>query len=388
MKFHSCQRRSAILWPYVASLLVMLSIHPIYASTGNGVTVYTPYTKISVPPGESINYDIDVINKSGRVKNVGIAIKGLPKGWSYDMKSGGWDISQLSVLPKDKKSLSLRVEVPLKVNKGAYHFYVTGNGRPLLPLTVIVSQQGTYETEFSTDQPNMVGHSTSSFTFNATLRNRTGEKQLYALSADVQPGWEVSFMDEGKDVSSVNVEENGTANMTIKIIPPAGIKAGKYSLPIAAKTGSTAANLTLEVVVTGSYKMELTTPAGLLSTSVTAGKEKQLDLIVKNAGTTELNDITFNSELPSDWSATYNPAKISHINAGETVHVTVTLKASSKAIAGDYIARFTARTLESNSIAEFRVAVKTSLLWGWLGICIIAAAGGSIYYLFRKYGRR
>ena len=37
----------------------------------NGVTVaqsvalYTPYTKISVPPGESIGYSVDVINNGG-----------------------------------------------------------------------------------------------------------------------------------------------------------------------------------------------------------------------------------------------------------------------------------------------------------------------------------
>jgi len=30
------------------------------ASAGNGVVLYTPYTNISVPPGESINYSIDV----------------------------------------------------------------------------------------------------------------------------------------------------------------------------------------------------------------------------------------------------------------------------------------------------------------------------------------
>lgn len=31
-------------------------------------SLYTPYTEISVPPGESIDYPIDVINKGGWVK--------------------------------------------------------------------------------------------------------------------------------------------------------------------------------------------------------------------------------------------------------------------------------------------------------------------------------
>ena len=41
-----------------------------------GVMLYTPYTKISVPPGESIDYSIDVINKSDEVKNAKISIEG------------------------------------------------------------------------------------------------------------------------------------------------------------------------------------------------------------------------------------------------------------------------------------------------------------------------
>jgi len=69
-----------------------------------GAYALYPYTKISVPPGESISYDIDVINKNSAVANAAISISGLPKGWTYTAKSGGWSIGQVSVLPKDKKT--------------------------------------------------------------------------------------------------------------------------------------------------------------------------------------------------------------------------------------------------------------------------------------------
>jgi|GEM_PF-6375361 len=38
-------------------------------SAAQGVVLYTPYTKISVSPGESITYSVDVINKSGSLKS-------------------------------------------------------------------------------------------------------------------------------------------------------------------------------------------------------------------------------------------------------------------------------------------------------------------------------
>src|SRR5665648_704108 len=94
----------------------------------DSVTLYTTYTKISVPPGESIDYTIDVINNTKQLKNVDISIAGMPKGWTYILKSGGWTIGQLSILPGEKKSISLKVEVPLKVNKGTYRFRVIAGG--------------------------------------------------------------------------------------------------------------------------------------------------------------------------------------------------------------------------------------------------------------------
>jgi hypothetical protein len=36
-------------------------------STAQNVILYTPYTKVSVSPGESVTYTVDVINKSGEV---------------------------------------------------------------------------------------------------------------------------------------------------------------------------------------------------------------------------------------------------------------------------------------------------------------------------------
>ena len=85
--------------------------------------------------------------------------------------------------PRKRKRSNLKVEVPLKVNKGSYHFTVFA-GETKLPLEVIVAQKGTYQTEFTTDQPNMQGNSKSTFTFNATLKNQTADQQLYALMAN------------------------------------------------------------------------------------------------------------------------------------------------------------------------------------------------------------
>ena len=356
-------------------LTVLLGILPMSNTHANdsipkSVILYTPYTKISVSPGASIDYSIDLINNTDKLVNANLSVSGLSSSWKHEMKSGGWNLSQLAVLPKEKKTFNLKVDVPLKVSRGSYHFVVSA-GEAQLPLNVVVAQQGTYQTEFTTDQPNMQGNSKSTFTFNATLKNQTADQQLYALMAKAPRGWNVIFKPNYKQATSAQVEANSSQNVSIDITPPANVEAGSYKIPVRAATGNTSAELELEVVVTGSYQMELTTPRGLLSSDVTAGDTKRIELEIKNTGSSLLKDIQLSANKPVDWDVAFEPSKIEMLKAGETATAVAILKASKKALPGDYVTTMMAKTPEVNADAQFRIAVKTPMIWGWVGVLII-----------------
>ncbi|HOF19895.1 MAG TPA: hypothetical protein PLO24_01440 [Bacteroidales bacterium] len=134
-------------------------------ASADSVTLFTPNTRISVPPGESITYSIDVINKSKGVRNMDISVPGIPRTWVYSLTSGSYKVGRIAVLPEQKQTLTLKVDVPMKVNKGSYGFSVVAGGGASLPLVIVVTEQGTYETEFTTKQSNMQGHSTSTSLF-------------------------------------------------------------------------------------------------------------------------------------------------------------------------------------------------------------------------------
>lgn len=88
-------------------LVLLMGVLPIQlqaSESDKNVILYTPYTKIAVPPGESVNYSIDVINNYDVVKNVNLSVKGLPRGWNYELKAGTWTISELAVLPTTKRT--------------------------------------------------------------------------------------------------------------------------------------------------------------------------------------------------------------------------------------------------------------------------------------------
>lgn len=358
------------------------------ASEADSVKLYTPYPRVTVTPGESLDYTITVINNSSEIKTVDVSVTGIPKTWIYTLKSGTWNIKQISVMPKEKQLVSLRIDVPLKVNKGTYRFSFIAGGHATLPFEVVVTQQGTYNTEFTTDQNNLQGNPNSNFTFHASLRNRTAEKQLYAFSSYAPRGWTVTFKANYQAVTSVNVEPNNNQSITIEVKPPERTDAGKYKIPVIASTGNSSASLELEVVITGTYGIDLSTPTGLLSTKLTAGEEKTVNLVVRNTGTAELTSISLNYSGPVNWTCDFDPVKIEKLAANETTEVKAKIKADKKAIPGDYVANIDATTPEAASRITYRITVETPLLWGWVGILIIFAAIGSVYYLFRKYGRR
>jgi uncharacterized membrane protein len=381
----TCKKWSSFI---LIPLFGIISLSSNASGSADSLTLYTPYTKISVPPGEAIEYTIDIINNSKEIRNAELWVTGMPKGWNYSLKSGTWNVGQLSILPSEKKSFLLRVEVPLKVKKGSYRFRVAAAGSASLPLVVTVSEEGTFKTEFTTQQPNMEGNASSTFTFNANLVNRTSDKQLYALMADMPRGWNVVFKANYQQVTSVSIEPANTQQITIEIKPADQVEAGTYKIPVRATTIATSASLDLEVVVTGSYKMELTTPTGLLSTDITAGHEKRIELQINNSGSSELKDIKLNFSAPVNWDVTFDPKKVDKLQSGKSAQVFATIKADKKAIPGDYATNMEASTPETTSKISFRISVETPLLWGWVGVLIIIAALGCVYYLFRKYGRR
>lgn len=151
-----------------------------------------------------------------------------------------------------------------------------------------------------------------------------------------------------------------------------------------AVTNSTSAELTLEVAITGTFQMEVTTPKGLLSADITAGDTRRIDLEVVNTGSSELKDIQLSSRKPAGWELSFEPSKIASLKAGAAANVTAELKASPKALPGDYVVVMDAKTPEVTADAQFRISVKTPLFWGWVGVLVILAAVGGVYCLFRQ----
>jgi len=358
-----------------------------------GLTLSTPYTGLTVKPGETVTFDLMVENKGIPSQNIELSTESIPQGWESQFLGLGKTIHKVFVKNGEYQSVSYKITVPAEATEGTYQVVVhaSGNGvRDSLTLDLKVSTASQVQSKFVSQYPELQGPGSAVFKFRIDLTNNRSKDQSYSLGAKVPGGWEVSFKPsyEDKQIASISLQPGSSQGLDVEIKPPKSVKAGEYNIPVSAVSAEETIACDLKVIITGTYSMELSTPTGLLNIESYAGKEKDVTLKVTNKGSADLKDVNFSSWQPTNWSVTFEPEKLDILKAGESVEVKAKVKPDSKAIAGDYVVQMTASTQETSSDAEFRVMVKTSTAWGIVGIAIIALLAGGLYKTFQVYGRR
>lgn len=258
----------------------------------------------------------------------------------------------------------------------------------LFSLPLPAQQTRNNPSSFTSRLINLEATAKETFRFNASLHNGRPRSGIYGLQAAAPDGWNVVFRVDGMQLTTFRLDSNKSQDIAIEITPAPAVKPGKYSIPVTATTERDTLALNLETVVKGSYSLELSTPTGLLSDEITEGSRKPIHLTLKNAGTLPLDGVEMTGKSPTQWDVTFEPSKIERLDPGKTMDITANLHVPDKTIAGDYVTTFTARNNNANANAAFRMTVTTSWLAGWVGVLVILAAIGIIYYLIRKYGRR
>ncbi len=381
-------------WPFW--LLTAVIVFSLFLAGGtaqavSGLVLSTPYPGVAVEPGERITFPLEIRN-TGAGKVV-LSVDSKPDGWEATIEGNGRRVHQVFAGGDYNPNVNLGIQLPAEVEEGDYQLVVSarGGGRvSSLTLDMRVTKDKVKGGELVTRYPELQGPSGATFQFRVDLTNNTSKEQSYSLGAKVAPGWQVNFnpANDSKQIASLSLEAGRSQGLDVSIIPPKNVMAGKYTIPIAAVSASSTAQTDLQVIITGTYELTLTTPSGRLNAQAVAGKETGLSLEVENNGSSDLENITLSSREPAGWSVTFEPEQIEKIAPGESRQVTAKIKPDAKAIAGDYVVNLTASTKEADGKAQIRVLVKTSTLWGLTGLAIILAVIAGVGAAFRYYGRR
>ncbi len=360
--------------------------------SSSGIEFYTNYPGISVTAGESETISLTIENSSASNFDATLSVESMPDGWDGYFSASGVNVSRAHVQKGEEATVTFNLEIPEDAQEGTYTVVLgatTSTGlKDTAELTFDIAEIQYGKGSFTSEYPEQEGASGTSFSFNTTLINNSATAQSYALSANAPDGWQVSFTADSTQVASIDVDPVTSQGLTVTITPSNNVEAGEYEIPISAISASENLSETLKVTITGTYALSLSTPSGVLSFDAHVNATSDVTLKVTNDSNVTLENINLTSSAPSGWTVTFEQSTIDSLDAGASVEVTAHVTPSDSAITGDYVTTISATCSEATSKAEFRVSVKTSTVWGFVAIVIIAALAGGIGYIFKKYGRR
>jgi uncharacterized membrane protein len=374
----------------VASIvgLVMLTAAPGMSAAG-AITLSTPFPAIAVAPGSAPSFDISVTTQNpGRVA---LTVGTVPTGWTAVLRGGGFTIDGVESDGSTATKVTLNVTVPADATEGTKRIEVRGTiagASTTLPVDIRVAPNAAGDISLTTDIPQLKGASDATFPFSLTLTNDTPEDLPFSVVATGPAGWTVTAQVGAQaQAASVVVKAGSTSTVSVSAKPSDGAAAGAYPITVDATSGSRSAHAELAVEITGSYNLALSTADQRLNLSATAGSVSDLTLALSNTGTADIDGAAMTSTAPTGWTVEFDTPTVT-VPAGKSVQVVAHVTPSSDAIAGDYVTTFKATAPVANASADVRVTIQTSLLWGVVGIGLIALVLIGLWWTFQRYGRR
>ncbi len=362
-----------------------------------GIAIFSEYSAVSVPKGESVKMDLTLENKGRKDETIDVKISTVPKGWKATMKGGSYLVSGMFVSNGKSRNLALNLEPDKTIGPGTYEFQFdakTEDGKftSTHKLTVTAQERvaGADDIQLVTSYPVLRGQTDARFEFAVEINNKIEIDRTFNLSAIGPEKWEINFKPsyEQKQISSLRIRGGSSQSVAVEVTPPREAMAGEYPILVRVSSGEKKAEAKLTVALTGIYKLDAGTPTGILSLEALAGKTANLSLFVKNTGSAVNRNISFSSFKPENWEVTFKPEKIDALEPNGLKQIEVMIKPAAQALVGDYSVGLMVDGEKASKTVEVRTTVKASTAWGWIGIGIILFVIAGLSGLFIWLGRR
>lgn len=395
---------------YVAAVLVMGLIvlqcpgHLVAADSKNlparQVEMAVEYTGVVIPLGDDVSMDVIFYNKGRSNEDIRVWIEEKPENWKARIKTYRYDVTGVHVPSDDDKTLTFEAEPEDGVAPGTYDFKIaakTLDGKFNMHQTVSVAvaekavdEKKSKGVKITTSYPVLQGPSDVTFEFSVEVDSKLDEDAVFNLFAQGPESWDINFKPayESKYISSLRLKANQSSTIAVEVKPAATAQAGDYPIQLRVASGDAKAEAQLMVILTGTYDLEIGTATGLLSLDALQGKPAKLTFYVKNTGSAVNHDINFMSFKPENWEIAFDPESIPAVDPSDLKQVDVTITPNKEALVGDYSVSIRTEGEKATKDIEFRVTVKASSAWGWIGIGIIVLVIIGLIGLFRWLGRR
>jgi uncharacterized membrane protein len=299
---------------------------PVDTRPERGIAVYTEYSGVVVPVGETFRLDLTVANKGRRDETIALSLVSAPKDWKTELKGGGFTVTGVAVPDGKDRRLTFTAEPPKGQEPGTHAFVVEGvtaDGALRSKHTITVTTRkrpagGSDDVAVTTAYPMLRGPSDATFEFSLDVENKSDADRTVNVAAQAPTGWEVNIKPgyEAKLISSLNIKGSQSKTINLEVKPPKEAHAGEYPIAVRVSSGPSAVTKSLTVVLTGIYKLEARTPRGLLSTQAVTGQPTTVSLLVRNAGSAVNRNIELTAIKPENWEVKFEPEKIEALEPG------------------------------------------------------------------------
>jgi uncharacterized membrane protein len=363
------------------------------------ITVVPEYPSVFVFEGEDVSVDMVVRNGGRRGETIDLSIVSVPKGWKAWFKTYSFRIGGVYVASDSTKTVSLKAEPEKGTGAGTYRFPIearTEDGRLTASSELTVTVEGKKEekksegVKITTSYPVLKGPTDAKFEFSLDVENKTDKEAIFNLAYEAPKDWDVNFKPsyEDKYFSSLRIKKDQSQSMAVEVKPYVLAEPGEYPITVKVSSDKAKGEVTLKVVLTGTYKLDAGTANGLLSLDAYQGKGANMSFYVKNNGSAAQEGIKFVTFKPENWKVEFSPEKIDMLSPGKLQQVEMTITPAEQALVGDYSVGVNVQGEKSSKDLEFRVTVRASTAWGWIGIIIIIAVLAGLVFLFVRMGRR
>jgi uncharacterized membrane protein len=364
-----------------------------------GISIAPEYPSVVVPEEEDISVDMIVRNGGRRGETIDLSITSIPKGWQAWFKTYSFKVGGVYVESDSTKNISLKAEPEKGTGPGKYLFPIearTRDGELTSSSELVITVEGKKEEKkekgvnITTSYPVLKGPTDAKFEFSLDVENKTDKETIFNLAYEAPKNWDVNFKPsyEDKYFSSLRIKENQSQTMAVEVKPYVLAEPGEYPIKIKVSSDKAKGEVPLTVVLTGTYKLDAGTAEGLLSLNAYQGKSANMSFYVKNSGSAAQNGIKFLTFKPENWKVEFSPEKIDTLPADELKQVEMTITPADQALVGDYSVGVNVEGEKSTKNLEFRVTVRASTAWGWIGIIIIVVVVAGLVFLFVRMGRR
>jgi uncharacterized membrane protein len=358
-----------------------------------GLWFTADYPAVTVRAGDEARINLSVINYGLAPQRAELSIDGQPKGWEVELRGGGRPVSAAFVDYNGKSSLDLMIKVPADAKPGPYTLTVKASvteGIRELPLALTVEERPEATLTAEPKLPTLRGTPRSTFDFRLSTKNDSADAMLVTLGAQAPRGFQVTFK-EGygtQEVTSIPIKAGESKDLAVDVKPPQSIPAGQYPVVVSLASERARVETKLLLDITGQPSVSLTGENDRLSGEANAGTEKTFIFLVRNTGSAEARNLTFNASPPSGWKVTFEPKELPILGPNTEQKLAAIVVPSEKALAGDYVISVRASGDGISESVNYRMTVVTSTMWGIVGLGVIAASLLVLLGAVGRFGRR